>query len=228
MSCTVIAPEQFQSPGAPTHTVRLSRAGAAPSAAGPSFVQNAGVEVVMEFHPYVQPTIYASGVLLCPQPEGLSAQWYYNGSPVAGLDQCVIPIDAGSYTVFVDYGDSCSVLSAPFNIVGLNELVRTDMTAVPVPTSDRVTISWAEGGPLPDWRGIDLTGRSVRSGTKASSPLTIDLGALDIGRYRFLSGDGRSLPLAVTMSRWSYWITSAFCPKTRRNARRTSHTFRGS
>lgn len=164
----------------------------------PDFVQNAGVEVVMEFHPYVQPTIYASGVLLCPQPEGLSAQWYYNGSPVAGLDQCVIPIDAGSYTVFVDYGDSCSVLSAPFNIVGLNELVRTDMTAVPVPTSDRVTISWAEGGPLPDWRVIDMTGRSVRSGTKASSPLTIDLGALDIGRYRFLSGDGRSLPLAVT------------------------------
>jgi hypothetical protein len=161
-------------------------------------IQDAGVTIELEFHPYVQPTIYQTGILLCPQPEGLSSQWYYNGQPVAGFEQCVIPIDAGNYTVFVDYGDSCSVLSAPFYLVGFDEYARTDMKASPVPTNDRVTITWAEGGPLPDWRVIDVTGRIVRSGTKATSPLAIDLGALDVGRYRFLSGDGHSLPLVVT------------------------------
>ena len=164
----------------------------------PDLVQEAGVGIVIDFNPYVQPTIYASGILLCPEPEGLSAQWYYNGSPVAGLEQCVIPIDAGNYTVFVDYGDSCSVMSAPFNVVGLNELTRSDLKAFPVPTADRVTISWENGGPLPDWRVIDLTGRTVRSGSNSTSPLVIDLRSLEVGRYRFLSGDGRSLPLAVT------------------------------
>ena len=164
----------------------------------PDFIQNAGVSVVMDFHPYIQPTIVQSGILLCPEPEGISSQWYYNGSPVAGLDQCVIPIDAGNYTVFVDYGDSCSVLSAPFTVVGLAEHTRSELKASPVPTNDRVTITWTQCGPLPDWRVIDVTGRIVRSGMTAPSPLTIDLGTLDVGRYRFLSGDGRSLPLAVT------------------------------
>ena len=164
----------------------------------PDFIQDAGVTIEMDFHPYVQPTIYESGILLCPQPEGLSSQWYYNGQPVAGFEQCVIPIDAGNYTVFVDYGDSCSVLSAPFTVVGLAEHTRSDLKASPVPTPDRVTITWAKGEPLPDWRVTDVTGRVVRSGTNGTSPLTIDLSALDVGRYRFLSGDGRSLPLAVT------------------------------
>ena len=117
---------------------------------------------------------------------------------MAGFEQCVIPIDAGNYTVFVDYGDSCSVLSAPFTVVGLAEHTRSDLKASPVPTPDRVTITWAKGEPLPDWRVTDVTGRVVRSGTNGTSPLTIDLSALDVGRYRFLSGDGRSLPLAVT------------------------------
>jgi uncharacterized delta-60 repeat protein len=163
----------------------------------PDFIQDAGVTIVMDFHPYVQPTIYASGILLCPQPEGLSSQWYYNGQPVAGFEQCVIPIDAGSYTVFVDYGDSCSVLSAPFQVVGMDEHARSDMKASPVPTHDRVTITWAGGGSIPGWRVIDVTGRIVRTGMKAASPLTLDLGDLDMGRYRFVTGDGRSLPLAV-------------------------------
>nr|MBP7515725.1 hypothetical protein [Flavobacteriales bacterium] len=175
-------------PGSGSYTVE-----GAPSVC-PDFIQDA-VTIEMDFHPYVQPTIYQSGILLCPQPEGLSSQWYYNGQPVAGFEQCVIPIDAGNYTVFVDYGDSCSVLSAPFYLVGLDEYELADMKASPVPTPDRVTITWADGGPIRDWRVIDVTGRIVRSGTKATSPLTIDLGTLDVGRYRFLSGDGRSLPL---------------------------------
>ena len=179
-------------PGSGSYTVE-----GAPSVC-PDFIQNAGITIEMDFHPYVQPTIYQTGILLCPQPEGLSSQWYYNGQPVAGFEQCVIPIDAGNYTVFVDYGDSCSVLSAPFYLVGLDEYARADMQASPVPTPDQVTITWTEGGALSDWRVIDVTGRIVRSGTKATSPLAIDLGALDVGRYRFLSGDGRSLPLAVT------------------------------
>lgn len=163
----------------------------------PDFIQDAGVSIVMDFHPYVQPTVQDTGILLCPEPEGISAQWYYNGSPIAGLDQCVIPIDAGNYTVFVDYGDSCSVLSAPFTVVGLNELTRSDLRASPVPTADRVSISWDTGGPIPEWRVVDQTGRTVRSGSNGTSPLAIDLGSLDVGRYRFLSGDGRSVPLAV-------------------------------
>ena len=163
----------------------------------PNFIQDAGITVVMDFHPYVQPTIYQTGILLCPQPEGLSSQWYYNGQPVADFEGCVIPIDAGNYTVFVDYGDSCSVLSAPFYVVGLDEYARMDMKVSPVPTSDQVAITWAGGGPIMDWRVIDVTGRIVRSGMSATSPLTIDLGTVDVGRYRFLSGDGRSLALVV-------------------------------
>lgn len=165
-------------------------------AACPDFIQSPGVEVVMEFHPYIQPMIQDTGILLCPEPEGLSAQWYYNGSPVAGLGQCVIPIDAGNYTVFVDYGDSCSVLSAPFMVIGILEHATEKLSAAPVPTEGPVTISWT-GGRLPPWRLADATGRIARSGLAASPPLSLDLSDLEPGRYHFLVSDGRSLGLSV-------------------------------
>ena len=163
----------------------------------PDFIQNAGVSVVMDFHPYIQPTIVQSGILLCPQPEGVSAQWFYNGSPVAGLDQCVIPIDAGGYTVFVDYGDSCSVLSSPYNVVGVEEQTLPRMAAFPVPTSGPVSITFPDGGTIPDWRLLDVTGRVVIAGSKATTPFMLDLSGVEAGRYRFLSGDGRSVTLLV-------------------------------
>ena len=163
----------------------------------PAFMQDAGVTITTEFRPIIQPVVVESGILYCPEPEGLSAQWYFNGNPFVGLEQCCIPLFSGDYTVLVDYGDSCSVLSEPFFLVGVEELSFTDMKASPVPTADRVTVTWSQGEALLDWRVIDATGRVVASGVKATSPLRLELDDLDVGRYRFLSGDGRSLPLLV-------------------------------
>lgn len=163
----------------------------------PAYIQDAGVTVTTEFRPIIQPVVVESGILYCPEPEGLSAQWYFNGNPFVGLEQCCIPLFSGDYTVLVDYGDSCSVLSEPFFLVGVEELSITDMKASPVPTADQVTVTWSQGETLLDWRVIDATGRVVASGVKATSPLRLELDDLDVGQYRFLTGDGRSLPLLV-------------------------------
>lgn len=164
----------------------------------PAYIQDAGVTVTTEFRPIIQPVVVESGILYCPEPEGLSAQWYFNGNPFVGLEQCCIPLFSGNYTVLVDYGDSCSVLSEPFFLVGVEELSIMDMKASPVPTTDHVMITWSSTGPIPDWRMIDQTGRVVMTGQNAYSPLQLNLGVLEVGRYGFILSDGRSLPLVVT------------------------------
>ena len=164
----------------------------------PDFVLNAGVSITMDFHAIVQPVVVGSGILLCPDSEGVSAQWFYNGQPFfGGIGQCCIPIFAGDYTVFVDYGDSCSVLSQPFILVGLDEYDRTELFAAPVPASNRVTVSWNAGKSIPNWRLLDITGREVLSGAQARSPLDLELGHLEVGRYWFRSTGSRTIPLEV-------------------------------
>ncbi len=181
---------------APTSSGSYSVEGA--PAVCPDFVLNAGVSVTMDFHPIVQPVVVESGILLCPDSEGVSAQWFYNGQPFfGGIGQCCIPIFAGEYTVFVDYGDSCSVLSQPFVLVGIREHDGTRFQAAPLPTSDRVTITWTTGKLIPNWRLLDITGRQVLSGPETNSPLELDLGKLEVGRYWFLPNGSRAMPLEV-------------------------------
>ncbi|MBK9759809.1 MAG: hypothetical protein IPO90_07500 [Flavobacteriales bacterium] len=181
---------------APTSSGSYSVEGA--PAVCPDFVLNAGVSVTMDFHPIVQPVVVESGILLCPDNEGVSAQWFYNGQPFfGGIGQCCIPIFAGEYTVFVDYGDSCSVLSQPFVLVGIREHDGTRFQAAPLPTSDRVTITWTTGKPIPNWRLLDITGRQVLSGPQTNSPLELDLGKLEVGRYWFLPSGIRAVPMEV-------------------------------
>ena len=163
----------------------------------PDFIQDAGVSIVMDFHPYVQPTVYASGILLCPDPEGISAQWYYNGMLVAGIDQCVIPIDAGNYTVFVDYGDSCSVMSAPYTVVGVEERSEALVRVSPSPTSGLVRIAWPSTVTTRQWWIVDLAGRPMLRGGPATSPLSLDLSTLAPGRYQFRTAEGLSATLSV-------------------------------
>lgn len=163
----------------------------------PNYIQDAGVAIVMEFHPNVQPVIVQSGDLLCPEPEGISAQWYFNGQPIAGIEQCTFPVGPGAYTVFVDYGDSCSVLSGPFTVVGMEERARSILNAWPVPTGGSITISGDPSVPLPAWDLLDACGRVVLHGPGGRAPLLIDLGALENGHYRFRMQDGRALFVAV-------------------------------
>ncbi len=160
----------------------------------PNALQYLGVEVAAIFDEEQQPTISANDAgELCASPTGTSYQWYLNGAPLAGSDAACIPVGAqGSYTVFVDQGLPCQVLSEPFLATGVGERSTVGLVVVQDPAHQRLSVqaggrTLANGG----WTIMDALGRRVLEGTLQGEGW-IGTSALGTGTY-LLQLDGTDL-----------------------------------
>lgn len=162
-------------------------ASAAPTVC-PNSVMSIGVEVDVEFIPPLQPIIVAIGQEICPYPTGNATQWYLNGAPYS-TDNCIAPAEPGSYTVFVDYGQDCQVISEPWLGTGITDLARRSFTAAPVPADRAVAITWPDAAtPHGTWRLTDMSGRTLLSGNFPSqSAMSLEVQDLDAGQYLLLT-----------------------------------------
>lgn len=175
-------------------------ASAAPTVC-PNSVMGIGVEVEVEFTPPLQPVIVAIGQEICPYPTGNSTQWYLNGAPYS-TDDCITPSEPGSYTVFVDYGQGCQVISDPWLATGISDLAQRSFTAAPVPATRTVTISWPDvTAPHGTWRLTDMSGRTLRSGSFPShSGMSMDVQDLDAGHYLLLTEGAGWNPVRIVVA----------------------------
>jgi hypothetical protein len=160
-----------------------------------------GVEVPVIFNPPMMPEIVDLDGQLCPYPTGDSTQWYLDGEPFS-TETCIQPDGAGIYTVFVDYGAPCQVVSEPFVITGVRGQAARSFAVRPVPAADGVRISWPTGlTPRGTWQLLDMTGRTVRTGGFSGvNALDLDVSALAPGRYWFIARNDegwRPVPIAV-------------------------------
>lgn len=164
----------------------------------PGFVQNPGVEVGILFTAPTQPVIMMGDASMCVTPEGVAYQWYLNGAPIAGDTPCILGGVAGAYTVAVTYDPDCSIPSEPFVITGVDELATAGnvVTLIPVPASDRLTMSSTKG--IGIWVLLDATGRIVLRGDGLGARSSmVDVSTLDIGNYRLRVVDGPAQPVVI-------------------------------
>lgn len=160
----------------------------------PNSVMGIGVEVEVIFMPMVRPQIVMAGDQLCVQPTGNSTQWYLDGTP-AGNTDCITPTADGPYTAFVDYGEPCQELSAPWIATGIAASMHETPSIGLLPGQGRLTIQWPVhlGG---EWMLLDLVGRPVRSGLIPTSGTT-NLSTADLpdGIYLLASPNGAWMPV---------------------------------
>jgi hypothetical protein len=167
----------------------------------PNSVMSIGVNVEVIFIPSARPNIVVSGAEICPEPLGNSTQWYLNGAPYS-TDDCITPSGPGSYTVFVDYGVGCQMISEPWLITGITDLARRSFTAAPVPASRTVAITWPDAAaPHGTWRLTDMSGRTLLSGSFPSqSAMSLDVQDLDAGQYLLLAEDTAWNPVRIVVA----------------------------
>ncbi|MCW5898253.1 MAG: T9SS type A sorting domain-containing protein [Flavobacteriales bacterium] len=155
----------------------------------PNSITNLGVSIDIDFIPPTQPVIVADDELLCAMPPGQFHQWYHNGSPVISDGLACINADVpGMWTVYVDYGFGCQVMSEPYLSVGYGSIgAMRPWNLYPNPSNGIVTVAW-NGAVVPGtyWSVTDLSGREVRSGfMPMNSMLQLELGDLAHGTYLF-------------------------------------------
>lgn len=188
----------------PTLTVTTSglyTVSAAPDVC-PNSVMGIGVDIGVTFNAPMQPEIVSNGDQLCAYPTGNSTQWYLGGEPIATTD-CITMTSSGPYTVFVDYGNDCQIISEPFMTTGIATVSAPRFTISPMPAQSRTIISWpASLQPHGTWRILDMTGRSALSGAfPANSRLTLDVSTLEVGNYFFVSADQTWKPTRIVVIR---------------------------
>lgn len=185
-------------PGANSPTLTVTENGVytvsgAPSIC-PNFIQQLGVSIVAEFTPVVQPVIGLDMGWLCATPAGNSYQWYLNGQLLAGADSsCIMAGIPGAYTVFVDYGLPCQVLSEPFGTTtGVGERNdRAEVMVWPNPATNTVRFQWPGTSPA-TWTVIDAAGRAIQWGeVKAQRTQDIDVSRWPSGSYTLRTVDAR-------------------------------------
>ncbi len=132
------------------------------------------------------PVITESGGSLCTNTNG-TAQWYLDGDPLPGGDApCIIPVDAGAYTVIVTDALGCvSAPSAPVPIIStaIAPVTFTGVTRLfPNPANNAVRIERAEASPA-TLTLFDVQGRVVRSERISSDTGVLDISDLVPGLY---------------------------------------------
>lgn len=168
----------------------------------PNYSQGIGVDVPVTFNVPTQPDIVPNGDELCAYPAGNSAQWYLDGAPIATTN-CITMTTTGSYTVYVDYGSGCQIISEPFLSTGIATANAQHFTISPMPAQSHMDISWpADLQPHGTWCLIDMTGRSALSGVfPANGRLALDVSALEVGNYFFVSADQTWKPTRIVVIR---------------------------
>ncbi|MBK9421379.1 MAG: T9SS type A sorting domain-containing protein [Flavobacteriales bacterium] len=185
-----------------TVTTTGSYTASAAPAVCPNYVQGIGVEVEATFNAPIQPDIVPNGNELCAYPVGNSTQWYANGVPMGNTD-CIEMDGPGPYTVFVDYGTDCQVISEPFFSTGMGSATPKDFSVSPVPATNNVLIIWSsELHPQGDWKLLDLTGREVMSGRfNGSDRIQLQVEALAPGNYLLAPVAKELVPVRVVVAR---------------------------
>jgi hypothetical protein len=172
---------------------------AAPSEC-PNYIQGIGVNVGVTFNAPMQPDIVPNGGQLCAYPAGNSTQWYLDGAPI-GTTNCITMSSSGSYTVYVDYGNGCQIISDPFLSTGISAAPARQFTISPIPAQRQLDISWPAGlHPQGSWHLLDMTGRSALSGVfPANGRTTLDVSALEAGNYFFVAVDQTWKPTRIVV-----------------------------
>jgi hypothetical protein len=173
----------------PTLTVTTSglyTVSAAPDVC-PNSVMGIGVDISVTFNAPIQPDIIPNGDQLCAYPTGNSTQWYLGGEPIATTD-CITMTSSGPYTVFVDYGNDCQIISEPFMTTGISESDAHRFSIAPMPAQTAVNITWPSAlQPQGMWHLLDMTGRIARSGEfRSDGGMSLDVSTLEAGNYLFV------------------------------------------
>ncbi len=180
-------------PGANSPTLVVTEAGSYSVSGAPAVCPNSvsplGLTIDVAFMPPIHPVISANDDMLCAFPQGEFYQWYFNGEAVPGSDAaCINATQAGLWTVYVDYGHGCQVISEPYLTVGLGEMMAMrPWSLYPNPSIGLVTVAWY--GDIPPgtyWSVQDIAGRQLRGGfMPLNGMLQLDLGELPHGTYLF-------------------------------------------
>jgi hypothetical protein len=168
----------------------------------PNSVMGIGVSVDVTFIPPMQPDIVDIGGQICPYPTGNSTQWYLNGQPYSTED-CITPSTPGTYSVYVDYGQNCQIMSGPWLVTGIPEQAQHAFIVAPVPAGNSVRVSWTGiPSPMGGWRLADMQGRTVMTGKfTGTHGMTLDVHALEPGNYLLLAEDTAWAPVRVAVAR---------------------------
>ena len=168
----------------------------------PNSIMGIGVDIGATFNAPIQPDIVLNGSQLCAYPVGTATQWYLSGVPIATTD-CIDMDNSGPYTVFVDYGSDCQVLSEPYFSTGITTAPLQQFTVSPVPAQQWVRIDWASGQrPEGAWDLIDITGRSVLHGEfQSPDGMVMNVGTLRSGIYFLKPASSAFAPMRVVVSR---------------------------
>lgn len=182
-------------------TLEIATSGSYTGSAGPGVCPNTimhlGVDVEVVFVAPTQPTITPNDAgQLCASPTGNSYQWYLDGVPLPGTDQpCILAGVGGTYTVFVDYGNDCQIISGPHIITGIGERTTERFQLAPNPARDRLRITGhgqtIASGP---WMITDIGGRMIMGGSFNGSGW-IDVGSLANGAYTLRIMEADAVPL---------------------------------
>jgi glucose/arabinose dehydrogenase len=132
-------------------------------------VNNNTVDKIYDACPMDAPVISFDGEMLSTG-EGLTYQWYRDGLVVPGATtQTWVPTVNGAYTVVVNYGAPCTLVSAETLVltVGIDEQHASNVTVFPVPASTQLVIEGAHTGA---WTAdlFDATGRKTASANWAT------------------------------------------------------------
>lgn len=155
-------------PGETGNTLRIEESGAytvsgAPEVC-PDFINQLGVEVsfeVLEIPPF---EIIQNDNELSVS-EGISWQWYYNGSLSLGATDSILNTAlSGTYSVEVNFGNGCVLMSAPITIdfTGIPQHSALEALLYPNPAKDWVQLPSMEN-PWLNAEILDFSGRRLEA-----------------------------------------------------------------
>lgn len=163
----------------------------------PNSISQLGVSVEVEFVAPQQPSIVDSGDEICAFPLGTSYTWYLNGVEMAETTACITPTSSGPYTVFVEYGQDCEVISEPYLITGVHEQTADrPWTIYPNPGNGQMNFYMDPSiGTGAYYSVLDAIGKEVAGGwMPLNGLLQLDLAQLAPGTYLFQAAkDGKAL-----------------------------------
>lgn len=179
-----------------------SYSGSGSPAECPNYSASLGVEVVVEFLEPQQPQIQENDDELCAFPLGTSYTWYLNGVELEGdTVACITASGGGSYTVFVDYGQDCQIISEPYLITGLLDATTDKPWSIyPNPGAGTVNILMDPAIGTDAYYSIsDILGQEVAAGwVPLNGFLHLELQELGAGTYFFQAAKaGRALAPAT-------------------------------
>jgi len=156
----------------------------------PDFILGLGVTISASFTPNIYPALIPGDGELCVYPTGSNTLWFLDGAPI-GTEDCIATTFPGVYTAFVDYGEPCQTISAPFLSTGISGPIHGSPLTV-VRIADQLTVLLQHAvTPDTEWSVLDVSGRIVSSGrVPAQGTLTVDLSGEVGGVYIFRTSMG--------------------------------------